>query len=165
MSGRSRSRSRGRPETRSSSQHHGTTTVFGKDHDRYNEEWEVYDALTRAVKNYNHRMVDSNIQIGVLQEVSKNRLYVVVPFSATQIKSFRHLEKDIAEELNAEVEISSDVDITDDAQIRFSFNILRDSFGREPATQGRLQQLSGLLTNSRAVQAVVVALVLWFIFG
>ena len=164
MSGR-RSRSRGRPQANNNSNHHGTTTVFGKDHDRYNEEWEVYDALTRAVKNYNHRVIDSNVQIGVLQEVSKNRLYVVVPFSATQVKSFRHLEKDISDEMHADVEISSDVDITDDAQIRFSFNILRNSFNNEPEKQNRLQFLATLLTTNRVVQIAIVVLILWFILG
>jgi hypothetical protein len=130
MPGRSPSRHRSK----------GSTVVFGADHDRYNEEWEVYDRLTRTVKKYNHDFSDANIQLGVLQDVHKNRLYIVVPFTAMQVKNFSQLSRDISLSLGAEVSVSADVDVQNDAQIHFSFNILRDSLAAEKSYRPRLSQ-------------------------
>ena len=118
-----RSHSRERPS-------HKTTAIYSSDHDRYREEGIIFDALTRAIKEYNHRMVGSNIQLGTLREVEKNRNYVVVPFTTMQVSSFTKLAADISKQLGAEVDISADIDIDSDAKIHFSFNVLKEGFGK-----------------------------------
>ena len=110
---------------------HGSSTIYGPDHGRYNEEFEVYDALARATKAYNHD-VNANIRLDVLTNVDKNTQYVVVPFIANRVMDFRELGRDISERMQAEVTISSEADMDQDAKIHFTFNILRASFGKSP---------------------------------
>ena len=164
MTTRSRSRSRSAHVSRGTRSHSSTTTVFSKDHDRYNEEWEVYDAITRAVKAYNHDIVDSNIQLGTLEDASKNKLYVVIPFTTTQVKSFTTLAADISTAVHAEVDISADIDIDNDAQIHFSFNVLRSSFKERGDSPGMLDRARSVMFNSRALQLVVLLLILYYVF-
>lgn len=165
MGERSRSRSRSSRTSRAPRSHSSTTTVFSKDHDRYNEEWEVYDAITRAVKAYNHDVVDSNIQLGTLEDASKNKLYVVIPFTTTQVKSFTTLAADISNAVQAEVDISADIDIDNDAQIHFSFNVLRSSFKDREDAPGMLDRARSAVFNSRRLQLVaVLLLLLYYVF-
>lgn len=159
---RSRSPRRSTRSSNSSARHHETTTVFGRDHDRYNDEWEIYDAIARAVKAYNHDVPDSNIRLGTLVEISKNNHYVVVPFTTTQVKSFTVLARDISAAVQAEVDISADIDIYNDAKIHFSFNVLRSSFDERKEEPGKLQKITTALSSSRKLQTLVVLLLLLY---